>query len=1004
MKRSIFGILITAASAFLLAFLGIRGIFPASGGSSGTWGEDYYENGDFKGLYMVREEIPAASPEEAMAAAVSLGLADGGEPDAGLTEKYIADLGGLTAYRFTQTWKDLPVYGREVSVLADGEGRAVTGSGNYLNVGNPDTCPALTESQAEAAALSWAEKNWKSGGTDFQLDPESPLVIYATEEGQGKLAYQGTLSGKSLVKLLIDAGTGEVLLSASLDACAASASPSLDQTGFSASMDHYEGHSKTVEYTYSLDYDPQTREYVYQDTGRNLYLLENAGQHRVSEIDAEIDTRAPEALTQEEIDLAAGGEWPAEQKGNAAYVYASMTYDFFHDVLGRQGYNGNNDPMYLVYNCTADDGKDNENAWGTIRPAAAGSELGRIAFGHRVSVTPNLVGHEYTHAVSMSICGTYSLVDVMECYSDVFGELIESWYAREDPDWVMSAFHRQLSKPLFDWKRQQAYNYHSWLKPAGAHAQSTIGSNALCRTWRSWREAGYTQSACVSDMAVLLYRSLFLLDSQANYGSFTYSVLNTGIVMTLLTGELDEEQFSFLIDALKDAGLPVEETNLAVSPETVELVSYSRFLVRDAVTEEPIQGARVHYYYEEADGARTDHRFAVTDEEGFCQIDGLRQNSRARITVEAAGYEDYSSSAGHLLTNAYWEDKTTVTCGISLYPENADRAEEITEVEDTSDLLLNILEDVAAAYSVIPAETEEYGSLDENPYYAGGENRVPSQRITGLLLADVWDYDGDGQEELLTVRLDSGSYALGRNGSYVETEFYLSVYDQFENPGETVPRVEKADEISFSFPGFPNDLPDCSVQFARGESGGIPSLYIDYFFNMNTQSYGVIRLTYDGSLHVSGGTECSEFAYSAVCNTDASEEALETLGGSTTENRPGWTPGEWYSWEGAGSPPADFLEAYREDYRKGLFSIGLTDSSSRSLYSADSEEDDYLRYINDCCRMRPAEHLMELGGKPLTELGGILSYTVFSAEDAVRILTLTTYDSCGYLDAYRQAD
>lgn len=838
---------------------------------------------------------------------------------------------------------------------------------------------------------------------DFQLNPENPLVIYAPEEGTGRLAYQGTLSGEDLVEILIDAETGDVLSSLSLDACAASASSSLSRKSFSASMDQYEGHSGTVEYTYSLDYNPQTGEYAYQDTGRNLYLLENAGQRKVFEMDAEIGTGVVDTLTREEIDLAVSGEWPAEQKGNAAYLYASMTYDFFQDALGRQGYNGNNDPMYLAYNCTDNDGKNSNNAWSSIQTAAAGSEAGRLAFGHQVSVTPNLVGHEYTHAVSMSICGTYSTIDVMECYSDVFGELIESWYTGEDPDWVMSAFNRQLSKPWINWKMQQAYNYKSWLKPVGAHAHSTIGSNAIYQTWTDWREQGYTSSACVSDMALLLYRSLFLLDSNANYGSFTYALLNTGMVMTLLTGELSEEQFHTLAAALEDAGLPVSETNLAVSPETVELVSYTRFLVRDAATGEPIRDARVHYYYEEADGSKTDHRFAVTDEEGFCQISGLRQNSRARITVEAEGYEEYSSSAGHLLTNAYWEDNTTVTCGISLYPENADGAEEITEVDDTSDLLLNILKDAAAAYSVIPAGTEEYGSLDENPHYTGGENRVPGARITGLLLADFWDYDGDGQEELLTVRLDSGDYALGRNGSYIETEFHLSVYDEPEDPGGTA-EVELADEISFTFHGLPNDLPDCSVQFARGEIAGEPSLYIDYFFSMNSQSYGTIRLTYDGTLHVSGGTECSEFAYSAFCDTGASEKALETLGGTGIENRTGWTPGQWYDWEGAGNPPAAFLADYREDYRKGLASIGLADSASRSLYSADSNEDNYLRYINDCCRMRPAEHLTDLAGNSLTELGGILSYTVFSMEDAVRTLTLTTYDSCGYLDPYRQTD
>lgn len=319
--------------------------------------------------------------------------------------------------------------------------------------------------------------------------------------------------------------------------------------------------------------------------------------------------------------------------------------------------------------------------------------------------------------------------------------------------------------------------------------------------------------------------------------------------------------------------------------------------------------------------------------------------------------------------------------------------------------LTDTLAGLVSQYGVIGTGSEDYSGTG----YGGGETLVPAEQVTGLLGADIYDYDGDGQDELLTVRCEPvKEYDTGESeGGWIETKLYLAVYEQ--NAKASGDSVVTADEKTISVPGLPDTLCSSSIQFMRGVQDGNVALYLDYYFNFNTQSFSTIRLTYDGKLNVSGGVDCSEFAFAASCDSSASEGALETLGGRQSEangDRQGWKKGESYNWEGQSAEiPGDYFESYRNDWQKGMEAIGLQDSSFRTMYTYAIpiiHEDNAARtqYYIDLCTRRPAETCATTGGGTLTELCGILSPS-WRDDSGMYQITFTCYDSTGLLDQYR---
>ena len=276
--------------------------------------------------------------------------------------------------------------------------------------------------------------------------------------------------------------------------------------------------------------------------------------------------------------------------------------------------------------------------------------------------------------------------------------------------------------------------------------------------------------------------------------------------------------------------------------------------VTDGETGEPVEDAVVTLLDVEALGTAFDltgedplYRFRVeeqgTDADGQTVFTDCTEDAYP-VYIRAQGYEDWTG----------WLDVS------SYFPSEGEpqvNAVSLTPGPQADALLREKLEELAAQYGVMPVGTELFAGTG----YGAGEHLIPPERLTGLLCADMYDYDGDGQEELLTVRAQPAeAYSPGDSASpgWVDIRLYISVYE-----AGTGGAVELADEREISIPGLPDTLFSSSIQFARGTSGGSASLYLDYYFNFNSQGLSTIRLQYKGQLAIAGGVDCSEFAYQA---------------------------------------------------------------------------------------------------------------------------------------------
>ena len=987
MKKKAFRILIIILLCVLIGALALGFLLPRLRGQEEAIPREdqIYRNGDYIGYLTIARQLPAGSTQEAMEAAASLGLTGNQTPSEVLTQRFSTVCGNLTAYRFAQIYEGLPVYRREVTVLADQTGTAVTAAGNFASIGTPELTPTLSQEEASQYALSYAQEKWPDYTPTFTLDPASPLVIWPAGDGSGQLSYLGQLLGPESGEILIDAATGKVLYYTCTQAAQELPDDS-SPTTFSIGTGDFEGHGTDPDYTCSLEYSPSEKIFYFYDRSHNLSLLKNCQQNTTSWLDNNMGTIGIEALSDSQIQHARDGSWPAEEKGLRIYAYANMAYDFFLDVLGRYGFDSDNGTMFVAYNCSGNNFLDNSNAWSTISRRGEEGSAARLTFTFGNDGTCNVVCHEYTHAVTMSICGSYSSVAAMESLSDLFGELIEAYYTHEDPNWVVSSVNRKLVKPSGpDLSINQKYHYNELSVVDDIYSNCTISSYAVYLAWQEWRtQLGIPLDECVQDMARVLYCAMFLLDSDASLEDLGYGINAAALAMSA-TEELTPDQRIALKDAIQKVGIPMD--NPKPSQEAWEEMTKYRFRV---VTSEgtPIYEAQIRYWVQTQDGLKLDHRTAVTDPDGYCELAGLKPEPGAVLSVRANYFQEQQIPLDSL--EGYTEgDSGTIPVNqvvLTLTPHDS-RPPLEAELAKLTDFL--------------PNETSRYGSLDPNPYYGGDQTVVPPERLNGLLFADLSDYDGDGDVELLIVQQDAGSYQTGSQVPVPEgLTFHVTVLDYRQDALFYTPYNEEygfsvypSETLSFTLPGFANTVPFSSVHFSRISWENGAGLLVDHFFNFNSSSFGTLLIGYSQyeGLYLANGVNCIELAFQAVCNTEPYGNAIESIGFLGFGTPEGWTPGEVYDLEENWQEADRLLESYRQDYTQAMDGLKLSDSCIRSFHLTGpcSQENLYA-----WSSLRPSQHLSSQTGGILTDLGGIISTGAIHTGDGEWYMELTTYNNC----------
>ena len=383
-------------------------------------------------------------------AAEALGMADpAAELCDGSTETYL----GSTYYRFAQQYEGVPVYGRSVVVSADSTGAVLTLTGNYRSLGQVDLACPVTEAEALAAAaeLYGGEARLTSRGT----------CVYSLRDAQPELAWHIFVTGPALAEnCFLSAQSGEVLFRESqlLTESVSAAGTDVDgvRQTFSASrqedgtyllrdearnitvynaggrtvkverqLTDREGNVYHLEYPNWLNESGQTVRIEQRHDG--YVLLNDAGEtveqwnsialaFFVNDGNGDWHEVSPEICTD--------NSWSAEAL--SLLTWTAATCDFYEICLGRQGFNGANGAVHLVYN-------DHKN--GDVTNAYSSSEMLApatvLVFGQEADLDIDLVAHEYTHSVEGLISDmvyTDQSGALMEAYSDLFGEIVEDWW------------------------------------------------------------------------------------------------------------------------------------------------------------------------------------------------------------------------------------------------------------------------------------------------------------------------------------------------------------------------------------------------------------------------------------------------------------------------------------------------------------------------------------------------------------------------------------------------
>lgn len=306
---------------------------------------------------------------------------------------------GYRHIRLKQKHQGLPVFGGEVIVHFDAEGKARTVNGVYRNIDKINVKPTLTPAQAAAAAQADLAALRKPAGV---LGDRPELVVYAPPETDPVLAYQIVLSyndGKGVVgrwRYWIDARSGAVVTRYNDVPTAAPVAPTTPFTITGALLTGEGGGVTNVVGVRDLLY-----KYFLYNVGMSWSIF-NANIYDYAQ------RSTPDWGISDRVEMSAGRNIDATQA-------------YFRNVHGRDSYDAEA-AMALV---TVHYGFDYVNAFWNGAGITIGD--GDDYYAGPLGVL-DVMAHEFTHAVTEYTANlTYQDEPgaLNESFSDIFGALVE---------------------------------------------------------------------------------------------------------------------------------------------------------------------------------------------------------------------------------------------------------------------------------------------------------------------------------------------------------------------------------------------------------------------------------------------------------------------------------------------------------------------------------------------------------------------------------------------------
>lgn len=494
-------------------------------------------------------------------------------------------VGGYTYYRFQERYENYPVIGRTMTIIADADGNSCGVSTNVIDIDknlNTDI-PDFEKQKVIDALNSFAEASIEVNVNSYTKS------IYSFEHcDKPLLAYEvlAVVNNRNF-RLFVDPNGGKIINAYCLDSAAQASELEGNGKDMPNNPQKFNGQLHGNLFVTS---DPERNISVYNaDRGSSTIVIEYIDSDKNSYYNRRFDLDNADNAPDEEIcviydedgeyyeydsvrgvfvkdDIELGFD-DLKFEGYTVYnlntdkshplhpvsssdkkindelavrlmVKTAQTYDFFSNVLGRKGYDGEDGTMMAVCN---------DNLSGSGEQAfSAGDNNGfsMITFGFENPMEWDDVAHEYTHSVEQSVSALNYQNEsgaIMEAYSDVFGEIVEDYcyetYMGADLssdnfnyscDWISG--DRKIFFPYADEnpaKYQDRFfddkmDEDKWEESnlgmnndfGSVHKNSTVISHAAYLMTMSGNE---DENLSMEELANLWYRTLFILPSDCTF-------------------------------------------------------------------------------------------------------------------------------------------------------------------------------------------------------------------------------------------------------------------------------------------------------------------------------------------------------------------------------------------------------------------------------------------------------------------------------------------------------
>lgn len=434
-----------------------------------------------------------------------------------------------TYYRFQQYYKDIPVCGRNIVVVSGADRQASLLTSNYIKIQDMvNTEVNVTAQQIQQSVHHYFET---SDIKISEIDNHNIVIYSFGDDNEPVLAYRlEILYGDVVYEMIVDLQDAEILNVRELT-------------------------MPVSEKVYSSDSGIATMGWK-NDSGR--YLLYNE-EYNINIFDvANINTRAKNGEIKEDFTEYGISTISADTNKfdeQAIILLDNMIkFNEYYNALGDKGF----DSVHAAINCSYDNG-NNASGGGIVKND---KRMAAILVGSNMDASQlDILGHEYTHAITGSIIDLNSSQSVEtgaigEGISDIFGELIEGKVLNKNiPNWYLNnsaaSLYRNISDPQ-DSGNKEKITENS--KIDSEYEYSTVISHAAYLMWNGGKSGLDLFKIDIDKLAHLWYRSLYIMQSDATFNQCANAVILTAETMQN-SGELTQAQVACVRRAFESVGI-----------------------------------------------------------------------------------------------------------------------------------------------------------------------------------------------------------------------------------------------------------------------------------------------------------------------------------------------------------------------------------------------------------------------------------------------------------------